>query len=97
MSLADLAASRGPGRRRWETEAAHDIVRRLGTLYFEETPNRVSRERYLNGDDLVKELSLDPGSEIGVILRSIEEAHATGEISTKEEGVELAREITGEI
>jgi len=45
----------------------------------------------LNGNDLMQELDLQPGALIGLLLEAIREAQALGEVSTREQAMELAR------
>ena len=43
------------------------------------------------GDDLARELGIDPGPELGRLLAEIAEAQYAGEVSSREEAVEYAR------
>jgi hypothetical protein len=46
----------------------------------------------LDGNDLMKELNLQPGRIIGQLLEAIREAQATGEVTSREQALQLARE-----
>lgn len=47
----------------------------------------------VNGNDLMQAFDLQPGKQIGMLLREIQEAQAAGEISTMDEALTLARQI----
>jgi hypothetical protein len=47
----------------------------------------------LNGNDLMAELDLAPGPQIGRLLEAIREAQAAGELHTREAALSLAREL----
>jgi putative nucleotidyltransferase with HDIG domain len=96
LSMADLEASQGPGRSEEDPRMTGEIVRRLAHLYYVEIPNRMSQRRIVTGDDLIRELNLSPGPIIGKLLRAIEEAQNIGQITTKEEALELAGRLLRE-
>ena len=48
----------------------------------------------LRGDDLARALGLSPGPRIGWLLAELEEASFAGEISSRHEAIELARELS---
>ncbi len=45
----------------------------------------------VDGNDLIREFSLQPGPKLGKLLEAIREAQAAGEVSTREEALALAR------
>jgi hypothetical protein len=45
----------------------------------------------VDGDDLINEFALKPGPQIGRLIETIREAQAVGEISTREQALELAK------
>jgi poly(A) polymerase len=47
----------------------------------------------LRGDELAAALGLAPGPEIGALLRELEEAAFAGEVSTRDDALELARRV----
>jgi hypothetical protein len=47
----------------------------------------------LRGDELARELGIDAGPEIGALLARLREASFTGEATTREEAVALARRV----
>jgi hypothetical protein len=46
----------------------------------------------LDGNELMKELNLEPGRIIGQLLEAIREGQATGQISTRDDALNYARE-----
>jgi poly(A) polymerase len=47
----------------------------------------------VRGDELAGELGIEPGPEIGALLRRLEEASFTGEVATRDDAVALARRL----
>jgi hypothetical protein len=47
----------------------------------------------VRGDDLARELGLSPGPVIGELLHQLEEASFAGEVASREEAIERAREL----
>ncbi|MCB8917266.1 MAG: HD domain-containing protein [Ardenticatenaceae bacterium] len=68
-----------------------DVVAALLHAYFRQHETVVAPPPLLDGRDLVAQLSLKPGPEVGRLLRLLQEAQAAGEISTAEEALALAR------
>ena len=50
----------------------------------------------LNGDMLQQELGLAAGRELGLVLRRLKEAQASGEVNDREEALAYARKILAE-
>ncbi len=90
LSLADHAAARGPrlridGWRRHVAYVAHILARR------NEEEAIVRPQRLLTGDDIMAELSMGPGPEVGRLLAELEEAQASGEIRGREDALAFVR------
>jgi hypothetical protein len=47
----------------------------------------------VRGDELVRELGLAPGPEIGRLLEGLRRAQFTGEVGTREQALDLARRL----
>lgn len=91
LSLADhLAARHGPGEAA-EWERLLSVVSQLLDHYFTRYEETVAPPLLVNGRDLITELNLPPGPEIGRLLRLIQEAQAAGEIHTRGQALALAR------
>ena len=92
LSLADhLATYDGPG----EAEAWARLLKITGQLcyhYIHTHAETVAPPPLLNGRQLMDALQLEPGPEIGRLLRLIEEGQAAGEITSLEEALAFARQ-----
>ncbi len=93
LALADQAATRGP----LTTEAKHKhharICHMLIDRYFE-YKNKIPKQRLLTGHDLIKVLRLRPSELFGKILSRIEEDAALGKITTRDEALTMARQMS---
>ncbi len=92
LSLADYLATWGPNLRpeRWKNRL--DVAARLFHHYFEQREETVNPQLPLDGHDLMRVLDLEPGPEVGRLLDLLREAMAAGEVETREEMLDLARE-----
>lgn len=91
ISLADVWATYGSTLTQ-EIWIRHlDVVRSLFDAWWELTNERVSPPVLLTGNDLIDELHLSPGPEIGLLLEKIREAQIEGNISNRIEALEFAR------
>jgi hypothetical protein len=68
-----------------------ELVGGLLDGYFNQHDTVVSPPPLLSGRDLMDQLSLPPGPDIGRLLTALSEAQASGEISTQAEALALAR------
>ena len=91
LGLADLRGTQGPMLTQATWTAALDVARILLENYWEKREETVAPPRLLDGNDLMKELDLQPGRIIGQLLEAIREAQATGKIHGREEAFDLAR------
>jgi hypothetical protein len=91
LGLADLRGTQGPMLTQTTWAAALDVARILLENYWERPEETVAPPRLLDGNDLMKELNLQPGRIIGQLLEAIREGQATGKIGTREEAFALAR------
>jgi poly(A) polymerase len=90
LSVADRLATRGRGSE--EAIRRHlELARMLlgEALAWRSGPPRPP----LRGDELARALGLRPGRELGRILGELEEASFAGEISSREQAIERAREL----
>ena len=91
LNMADFLAARGPTltpsrMEEWAGVASH--ILKVGPQ--REEPHAKSAG-LLTGHDVMDDLNLAPGPAVGLILRAVAEAEASGRISTREEALELAR------
>jgi putative nucleotidyltransferase with HDIG domain len=91
LSLADTLATYGPTLPEDVWTHQLDIVRMLLEAWWEEPERIVSPPALLNGSDIIRELHLQPGPQIGQILEAIREAQAAADISSREQALALAR------
>jgi putative nucleotidyltransferase with HDIG domain len=91
LSLADhLATYDGPGEEnQWRNLVG--LVAALCDFYFHQYTEVVAPSPLLDGRQLMTALHLEPGPEIGRLLRLLEEAQAAGDISTPEEALRFAQ------
>jgi len=94
LSLADHLATRGPTLEMEGWQKHVEITQYMLSRWFEEETT-VSPPKLINGHDLIGEFGLAPGPQIGVILETIREAQASGEITTKEEAMDFVRKEVG--
>jgi putative nucleotidyltransferase with HDIG domain len=90
LSVADRLATRGRG----SDEAIRRHLELARVLLGEALAWRKGRPRLpFRGDELAREVGLRPGRELGRILSELEEASFAGEISSREQAIERAREL----
>jgi tRNA nucleotidyltransferase/poly(A) polymerase len=92
VGLADLRGTQGHTLPQETWRAALDIARILLENYWEKPEETVTPPRLLDGNDLMKELNLEPGPVVGQLLEAVREAQATGKISTRKEAIGFARD-----
>src|SRR6185295_15818648 len=89
LSAADRLATRGERTRQEAVDAHMEVARELAgeALRWRADPPAPP----VRGDVLIEELGLEPGPEVGRLLRVVEEAAFAGEVRTRDEALELAR------
>ena len=96
LSLADQRSTRGPLTTAADQKHHETIARKLIDRYFE-MKRQKPFVRLINGHDLIKKLKLKPSPLFAKILREVEEKQSLGKISSKQEALELAREIAEKV
>jgi poly(A) polymerase len=90
LALADYLASRGPlaSMEEWRSQC-----RLLNYILTEHDKQQVKilPVKLIDGDDIMDEFDLAPGPLVGRLLAIVNEAHASGEISTREEALALVQ------
>ena len=91
FSLADALATYGPGlpQDAWVNQL--DVARALMEAWWERAQEVVTPPVLVDGHDLMNHLGLSPGPQVGRLLELIREAQATGQVSSKEQALALAR------
>ena len=91
LALADLRATYEQTLPQETWAAALEVVRTLLEAWYEKKEEQVTPQSLVNGNDLMRALSLPPGKKIGELLEAIREAQAMGLVSSKEQALGLAR------
>lgn len=91
LGLADLRGTYGPMLTQETWIAALDVARILLENYWERPEETVAPPRLLDGNELMKELNIQPGRIVGQLLEAIREGQAIGKIHTRAEAFEMAR------
>jgi poly(A) polymerase len=92
LALADYLACRGPLYTMSEWETVCDLARFIIDEQ-ERQSEAVQPSRLVDGNDLMRTLGIQRGPVIGRLLDTILEAQASGQVVTREEALELAKEI----
>jgi hypothetical protein len=91
LFLADLRATQVPARAPDENESALEAVRKALRICFD--AGQAPPEPLLKGRDLIELFGLAPGPLFGCILKRIAELQDAGEISTRDEAIQVAKEL----
>lgn len=92
LGLADLRGIQGHTLTQETWTAALDVARILLENYWEKREETISPPRLLDGNDLMRELNLEPGRIIGQLLEAIREGQATGKVETREQALDYANQ-----
>ncbi|MHC1579004.1 MAG: HD domain-containing protein [Dehalococcoidia bacterium] len=90
LALADYLATSGPltSMEGWRKQC--QLVNYILTEH-DRQQEKVSPARIINGSDIMNTFDLAPGPLVGRLLAMVSEAHASGELSTREEALDLVR------
>ena len=90
LSVADRLATRGERTRQDAVDAhvelARDLAREALAWRSAGPP-----QPPVNGEELMLALGLEPGPQVGELLERVREATFAGEVSSREEAIEMAR------
>ena len=90
LSVADRLATMGPKTRPAAVEDHVVLARELVQCALDWRSGRRPRSP-VDGDDLIAELELEPGPEVGRLLELIDEATFAGEVRSRDDALALAR------
>lgn len=93
LSFADLGATRGPGieGENWNSLENNLIELFHGFSVFKE--GQISLQRFMDGNEVMKLLAIEPGQIVGEILTSLEEAQGLGEVTTRAQAESYIRDL----
>jgi len=92
LALADQRATYEQTLPQETWAACLEVVRAMLEAWYEKREQQVAPPFLVDGNDLMRELSLQPGPIVGKLLEAIREAQAVGAVSTREQAIELARQ-----
>jgi len=91
LALADYLAARGPSTSYKEWKQINELVRYVITEHEQQGLHRLPA-KLINGHDIMNIFCLTSGPLIGKLLRLVHEAQATGEITSREDAINLIAE-----
>jgi len=92
LTLADLRATYEQTLPQETWAAALDVVRIMLEAWYEKKEEQVTPPALVDGNTLMRELSLKSGPKLGELIEAIRENQAIGKISTREAAVSFAKE-----
>ena len=90
LALADCLASRGPLVSMEDWEKHCQLINYILAAHDKQQA-KVLPVKLIDGHDIMATFGLAPGPLVGKLLAMVNEAHASGELSTKEEALTLVR------
>lgn len=90
LALADYLASRGPLVSMEDWEKHCQLINYILAAHDKQQA-KILPVKLIDGHDLMNTFGLAPGPLVGKLLAMVNEAHASGELSTKEEALALVR------
>jgi putative nucleotidyltransferase with HDIG domain len=94
LSLADHLATWGPTLQEERWSRRLEVAETLLIHWFDRYEETVEPPPLVTGGELMAELSLKPGPQVGRLLRTLREAQAAGEVRTREEALALAESVS---
>jgi poly(A) polymerase len=90
LALADYLASRGPLASMEDWRKHCQLINYILTEH-DKQQTKTLPVKLIDGDDIMDTFDLAPGQLIGKLLVMVDEAHASGELSTREEALALVQ------
>jgi poly(A) polymerase len=90
LALADYLASRGPLASMEEWKRNCQLINYI-LAEHDRQQAKILPVKLIDGHDIIDTFDLTPGTLIGKLLAMVNEAHASGELSTREEALALVR------
>jgi poly(A) polymerase len=95
LSLADHLATRGPGLIPANWRQHTDVVRYVLDEHYKQEKITLP-PKLVDGNDLMDIFGLKPGPRLGELLEIVKEAHATGELTNREEALQYIHNVLTE-
>ena len=95
-AMADHLAIYRPGSAPEAWQRLLDLSARMLSDYYVQYSDEVAPDPLLDGHDLMRELVLSPGRQIGELLEAVREAQFGGEVASREEALVLVRRLVGQ-
>ena len=92
LTLADLRATYEHTLSQDMWQACLDVCRIFLENWWEKPAESIDPPALLNGDDLMSELGMQPGPQVGILLEALREAQATGRVNDRPAALEFLRE-----
>ncbi len=93
LAMADSLAGQGPAKPPDVEAVLADLAEAAYRFLKDRLEPQEQRPRLLSGHDLIKVLRLSPGPQFRRLLTAVEEAQWEGEVTTREEALELVRRL----
>jgi poly(A) polymerase len=93
VALADTLAGKGPLRPLDAEERLVDLLGEVCQMRDERLAQALAAPPLLKGRRLMSELGLEPGPEIGRLLKAVREAQLDGKVDSPEAALRLARQL----
>ncbi len=95
LSVSDRLSVRGRLVSTQDIEMHLELAREMMEMCF--APESAPPPRLLRGDDLIRELKLEPGPVIGRLLDRIQEEQQLGHVTTRSQALEAAARLLGKV
>ncbi len=92
LSYADYLAARGPLLEEQDWKQYSGRISGILEAWRQASPE-AKPPKLIDGHDLIEELALDPGPNVGALLEAIYEAEAAGEVTTYDQAIALAKRL----
>ncbi len=92
LGLADRRGTQDTSLTQETWSAALSVARLLLENYWEKPQESISPPKLLDGNELMAELKLEPGEQLGRLLEAIREAQAVGKVVTRDQAIIFSRD-----
>ncbi|MGC9319624.1 MAG: HD domain-containing protein [Armatimonadota bacterium] len=96
LAVGDRSACRGPASRLQQRGRIYEIFDDMLARHLDWLRQQRQRPSLIDGTELMQELGIDEGPLVGALLDAIAEAYADREITTRQQALELARQMLEE-